>query len=156
MKQSLLVVGQLPPPYHGSNIMARFMLWALNKKGYSVTFVDKSFSQTIDTIGKVTFRKIARVPRLAAEIFLSFVFQRPILCVYFITCGKLPFLVDAFLLSLLRICRVPYVLRFGGKGFQNFLNRRLPRVLLLNRSNQWRIKIVISKIINFEHPGTKF
>ena len=47
MKEKILVVGQLPPPYHGSNVMAKVMLEALEKEGYQVIFIDKSFSKAI-------------------------------------------------------------------------------------------------------------
>lgn len=119
MKDKILVVGQLPPPYHGSNVMAKIMLQALDTEGYQVIFVDKSFAKSVETIGKPSPRKILRVPVLAIEILIACLFKRPSICIYFIAVGKSAFLVDAFLLFFLRLCRLPYILRFGGKGFYN-------------------------------------
>ena len=48
--------------------------------------------------------------------------MRPAMCIYFIAVGKSAFLVDAFLLFLLRLCRLPYILRFGGKGYYELQN----------------------------------
>ena len=119
MKEKILIIGQLPPPYHGSNVMAKTMLSALNDLGYQVEFIDKSFSKSIETIGKPSIRKILRVPVLAIEILIACLFKRPRMCIYFIAVGKSAFLVDAFLLFLLRLCRLHYVLRFGGKGYSD-------------------------------------
>ena len=51
--------------------------------------------------------------------------MRPAMCIYFIAVGKSAFLVDAFLLFLLRLCRLPYILRFGGKGYYELQNEGL-------------------------------
>lgn len=122
MKEKILIIGQLPPPYHGSNVMAKAMFSALNTKDYQVNFVDKSFSKSIETTGKPSLRKILRVPLLAIEILIACLFKRPAMCIYFIAVGKSAFLVDVFLLLLLRLCRLPYILRFGGKGYYKLQN----------------------------------
>lgn len=119
MKDKILIIGQLPPPYHGSNVMAKAMLSVLNTEGYEVNFVDKSFAKSIDTIGKPSLRKILRVPVLAIEILITCLFKRPAMCIYFVAVGKSAFLVDAVLLFLLRLCHLPYILRFGGKGYSD-------------------------------------
>ena len=125
MKNKILVIGQLPPPYHGSNVMAKVMVSALNAKGYKVNFIDKSFAKSIDTIGKPTLRKILRVPVLAIEILVACLFARPSLCIFFIAVGKSAFLIDACLIYLIRLCRLPYILRFGGKGYKALQNENL-------------------------------
>ena len=122
MKDKILVIGQLPPPYHGSNVMAKVMLSVLDTQGYEVVFVDKSFTKSIDTIGKPSLHKILRVPVLAMEILTACLLKRPAMCIYFVVVGKSAFLVDAFLLLLLRLCHIPYILRFGGKGYRELQN----------------------------------
>ena len=116
LKNKILVVGQLPPPYHGSNVMTKVMLSALTTTNYKVHFIDKSFARSIETIGKPSLRKILRVPFLAIEILIVCLFKRPVICIYFIAAGKSAFFIDAVLLFLLRLCCTPYILRFGGKG----------------------------------------
>jgi glycosyltransferase involved in cell wall biosynthesis len=118
INSKILIVGQLPPPYHGSNVMAKGMLSALALKGYKTIFIDKLFAKSIDTIGKPSLRKILRVPVLAIEIIVVCLFKRPVMCIYFIAVGKSAFIIDALLLLLIRSCRVPYILRFGGKGYR--------------------------------------
>lgn len=122
MKEKILIIGQLPPPFHGSNVMTKVMLAALQKQGYENIFIDKSFAKSIETLGKFSLRKILRVPVLAIEILIACLFKRPAMCIYFIAVGKLAFFVDALLLLLLRLCNMPYILRFGGKSYYELQN----------------------------------
>ena len=121
MKEKILIIGQLPPPYHGSNVMAQVMLSALEKK-YDIIFINKSFSKSIDTIGKPSLRKIIRVPVLAIKTLFACMKSRPTVCIYFVAVGKSAFIIDASLLLLIRLCRLPYILRFGGKGYRKLIN----------------------------------
>ena len=116
MANKILIVGQLPPPYHGSNVMAKNMLEALQKNDYQIEFIDKSLSQSIEMISRISIRKLLRAPILAVRILIACLFRRPRVCMYFISFGKIAFLLDSFLLLLLRMFQVPYILRFGGKG----------------------------------------
>ena len=122
MKKKILIIGQLPPPYHGSNVMAKAMLSMLKTEGYEVYFVDKSFAKSIEAIGKPSLRKILRVPILAIEILIACLVKRPSMCIYFIAVGKSAFILDVFYLFLIRLCRLPYILRFGGKGYHKLQN----------------------------------
>jgi len=137
MNKRILIIGQLPPPFHGSNVMAKLTVSSLKNEMYQVKFIDKSFSKNIETIGKPSLRKIVRIPGLAIEIIIACLFKPPKLCLYFIACGKPAFLIDTFLLFIVRICGIPYILRFGGKGFyalqkENFFWHRLVSYSLSN------------------------
>ena len=115
--KTLLVIGQFPPPYHGSNVMAKIMVSTLTRLGYSVCFIDKKFSTEISQIGKLTLQKLFRIPILGVEIFIKSLQKKPSLCIYFPAVGKSAFFLDFLYLYIVRICKVPYVLRFGGKGY---------------------------------------
>jgi glycosyltransferase involved in cell wall biosynthesis len=117
IKPKILIVGQLPPPFHGSNVMAEIMLSSLNTSRYKVCFIDKSFSKSISSIGKLTLKKLVRIPLLGFEIFFKSLFIKPSLCIYFPAVGKPAFLLDAIYLFIIRRCKIPYILRFGGKGY---------------------------------------
>lgn len=125
MSTKILIVGQLPPPYHGSNVMTEMTLRALQQAGYKSVFVNKSFSKDMKTIGRFSIRKLLRIPILALLLLKARIVEQPKLCIYFIGCSKGAFLVDAFLVFLLRVYRLPYILRFGGKGFRDLQNQSL-------------------------------
>ena len=115
--KTILVIGQLPPPLHGSNIMAEITIQTLKKLGYSVSFIDKDLSTDINQIGKVTIRKIFRIPILGMEVLINSLIKKPSMCIFFSAIGKPAFLIDSILLFILRKCKVPYVIRFDGKGY---------------------------------------
>jgi glycosyltransferase involved in cell wall biosynthesis len=157
MKEKILIIGQLPPPYHGSNVMAKVMLTALEKK-HAIIFINKAFAKSIETIGKPSLRKFFRVPVLAIKILFACMISRPTVCIYFVAVGKSAFIVDAFLLLLIRLCRVPYILRFGGKGYYklkgtNFFYNFIVSITLSNalggivlgQSIKWDVNIFISE-----------
>jgi len=137
MKNKILIIGQFPPPFHGSNVMAKLMVSILKKEEYQIIFIDKSFSKSIETIGKPSLRKVLRIPILAIEIIIACLFKRPEISIYFLACGKSALLIDSFLLTLVRFHRIPYILRFGGKGYyklknENFIWRFLVGYILSN------------------------
>jgi len=37
----LLIIGQLPPPHHGSNVMTEMFIKSLNNLGCNITIVEK-------------------------------------------------------------------------------------------------------------------
>ncbi len=160
MKKEILVVAQCPPPFHGSNVMASTMLSALDRKDYQVIFVNKSFAKSIETIGKPSLRKILRIPVLTIELLIASLFRRPVICIYFIACGKSAFLIDTFLLFFLRISRIPYILRFGGKGFyelqnEGFLWHLLVSITLSNATGGIVLGQAMKKDVNMFIPDER-
>lgn len=127
----ILVIGQVPPPDHGANFMTEVMLNVLQGKNYNVTFINKFFSKTPQDIGKVSIRKLIRMPILMAKMLIKCLHIRPEICIYFIALGKIGFLADNFILFLLSMCRIPYILDIHGKGFYN----------LCTSNNIWRILV---------------
>ena len=62
MNYKLLIIGQLPPPHHGSNVMTEIFIQSLLRLGHDITMVEKKFSKTIQDIGKLTILKILKIP----------------------------------------------------------------------------------------------
>ena len=126
----ILVVGQVPPPYHGSNVMTRNLLNALDLLGHEVSFVNKSFSRKMSEIRKLSLHKLIRIPSLIWWIIKIAKHFRPRLCIYFLSIGSGAFIIDTFLLWIIRRFRIPYILRFGAKGFRNMAHRSAFRKFL--------------------------
>ena len=104
---SLLVVAQLPPPVHGSNVMAERFLAALEQAGHRAELVEKSFSRSMTEVGRASLRKALMVPALCRRLELAVDRVRPDCCVFFISVGITSLLVDCLLLSLLRRKKIP-------------------------------------------------
>lgn len=118
--RKILVVGQVPPPVHGSNVMTERFLSALKDNGICGNLLEKNFSRKLDQVGKFSLGKLLKVPGLCQGLLCRIRYEKPDLCVYFISVSICSLLVDCLLLFLLRQKKVPYVLYFHGKGYRNF------------------------------------
>ena len=121
---SVLVVAQLPPPVHGSNVMAERFMTALEQAGHEARIVEKLFSRSLDEVGRASFKKALMVPALYRSLEQAVDRVRPDCCVFFITVGITSLLVDCLLLHLLRRKGVPYLLYFHGRGFPRYESPR--------------------------------
>ena len=119
MKKNILVIGQLPPPFHGSNVMTKYFCSTLEELGYSISIAEKTFSTTIDEVEKFTLKKIARAPIVLLKIIRKIVNTKMDLCFYFISIKPPSFYIDSFLMFLLKITNNNTVLYIHGKGFKS-------------------------------------
>ena len=128
MRHKLLIIGQLPPPVHGSNIMTELFYNSLKKKGYEASIIQKNFSKRQEDVRKFSIIKILKVPLIAVKLICHLVANMPDLCFYFISIKASSFIVDAFFLLLIRLFGVKYVLYLHAKGLQD-LGTKSGRVL---------------------------
>ena len=116
MSGKLLVVGQLPPPVHGSNIMTERFVRSLQNIGHDVFLVPKTFSRRQEEVEKFSIIKIFKIPIIAIKLIQRIAINRPNLCFYFISVKLPSFFVDVFYLFLIKLFRIDCVLYFHGKG----------------------------------------
>jgi glycosyltransferase involved in cell wall biosynthesis len=123
MAIDFLVVGQLPPPIHGSNVMTDQFLNGLAKIGFKVSIVEKKFSVRQTDITKISVGKILKVPKIGLEIIIQILLKRPKFCFYFLSVQAPTFYVDALYLFILYILKIDYILYLHGKGLSNLSKR---------------------------------
>ncbi len=117
-KPRVLVVGQLPPPVHGTTVMAERLLQCFSGIGVAYIFVERRFS---DHIGEVGHFHLWKLPR-AVGFFLRLarvaaVERGASFCVLFLGCSPGSFTLEAcaaLLLKRLGHRVVPYI---HGLGF---------------------------------------
>ena len=131
-ENSILIIGQTPPPYHGSTIMTRTYLKALSSCGYEVLFINKLFSRNISDIGKLTWQKIMALTMLIFRVIKTCTVCKPILCIYFMSSAGSSLIIDLFVLQLLDLFSVNFIPRFGGKGFKDLAKKPFWEYLLRN------------------------
>ncbi|GEM_PF-772932 len=124
MSSRILVIGQLPPPVHGSNVMTERFMDALAACGYETQIVEKTFSKSMDEVGKASYRKVLKIPDLCRRVAVVAETFRTDLCVYFISVGLQSLLVDCLVLWLLERRKIPYLLYFHGKGYRVYEGAR--------------------------------
>lgn len=116
MPNKYLVVGQKPPPVHGSNLMFSFFTETLNKLKHKVFVVEKDFSFDQKNIGKLSFRKIVKIPYIALNLIRQIYFEKFDLCFYFISIKKPSFYFDVLLLTILYLTKTKYIIYLHAIG----------------------------------------
>lgn len=157
----VLVISQLPPPVHGSTLMTRVFLRALDTQSIAWRLVERRFSRAIGEVGRFTPRKVAQGFGLILRLGLAVARRRPRVVVLFATTRSFSFLVDWILSEFLRAVRVPIILYLHTVGFsalaqrgrwRRFTVRRLlgsaKDVVILGESLAWDISGLTDSSIN--------
>ena len=123
MTHKLLIIGQLPPPVHGSNVMTELFYNSVKKIGYEAFLIQKTFSMRQEDIGKLSGIKLLKFPLITAKLIHRLILDKPDLCFYFISVKLPSFFVDALFLLLIRMFGVKYVIYQHGKGLLDLENK---------------------------------
>ena len=106
----VLVYGQVPPPHHGSNVMTRHFLAAVQRSGYDAVLSRKSLSGEVAEVNRIRpvkfFRLLATWARFAANLRRA----RPALAVVFASSTYVGLAADSVIVALCRFSGVPYLL----------------------------------------------
>jgi glycosyltransferase involved in cell wall biosynthesis len=121
----LLIIGQVPPPHHGSNVMAEMFIESLENLGHDVTVVEKTFSRRIEDVRKLSVLKIFKIPIITSKLIYQLFKNKFDLCFYFLSIKPPSIFVDALFLFFIRMFHVKYALYLHGKGLVN-LNTTIP------------------------------
>lgn len=119
----VLVVGQVPPPIHGSNVMTMNLLGVLDDFGFKYCMVEKIFFLR-SRVNRFSFRKLLVIPNIFFDFFNKIFLHRPKSCIYFLSLGLMSFLFDATLLLLLRLFKIKYLLYIHGSGLKKIENHK--------------------------------
>ena len=118
----VLVISQLPPPYHGSTVMTAELVAALRGGGHEVGIVDRRFSRTVAEVGGFSVRKVLSGVGLVLRLARAVV-RRPDVCVFFTTNRMPSFAVDVVLSLVLRARRVPRISYIHTMGYSDVAAR---------------------------------
>lgn len=98
----VLVVGQVPPPHHGQAIMVETLLRG-QYTDVDLIHLDASYSDTLDQVGGISARKVARMLVVVARAAWTRVVSRPTVLWYHPAgANRSAILRDALVLTLLR------------------------------------------------------
>lgn len=119
----VIVISQLPPPVHGSTLMTRVFLSALDDLAVDWRLVDRRFSRSIQDVGRFNFSKILAAIGLIVRLLWALCKKRPHATVFFATTRSFSFVMDWVLAELLRVFRVPAILYLHTVGFSELADR---------------------------------
>ena len=138
MNSKLLIIGQLPPPHHGSNVMTEMFTRSLKNLGCKITIVEKTFSSRIEDVRKPSISKIFKIPAITLRLVYHLVRNKYELCFYFFSIKPPSIFVDAFFLMFIRMFRIKYVLYLHAKGLVD-----------LDEKVVWPLRSFVNKTISF-------
>lgn len=136
----IIVIGQIPPPHHGSNVMTKIFCQAIDQIGYEYTLAQKKFSNRIDEIGKLSIIKLLNTPKIVINILLKIIKFRPNICIYFLSVKPPSLYFDLLILLTLQMFNYDIILYLHGKGYEKIWHKS-------NRYIKIYIKSVLSKCL---------
>ncbi len=121
----ILVYGQLPPPYHGTNIMTRVFLRTLLELGFEAEISSKRFSRRIEEVNRLKAVKVGRYIGFFWRFLRGLRISQADLVVYFLSSRPLGLLAELPFVLWARILHVPYVLYLHTRGYGRLYSRSL-------------------------------
>lgn len=124
----VLVIGQTPPPYHGQSMMTQRLVNA-QLKDIQIFHVRMSFSDSIQSIGKLGVGKILHMFSIVAQVIQQR-FKHHIKVLYYMPAGPnlAPLIRDIFMLMIIRRFYPKVIFHFRAAGISDFV-QQLPAPL---------------------------
>ncbi|CAN5676194.1 glycosyltransferase family 4 protein [soil metagenome] len=129
----VVVVGPLPPPYHGGAVATSFVLRSQLVNACRIMHLDTSDGRGLDNIGRFDAGNVLLAMRHVAALLRLILMQRPTAVYVPLAQNRLGLLRDAALVlpSLMARCRV--VLHIHGSGLRDFYDSADPLLRWLTR-----------------------
>lgn len=113
----ILILAQIPPPYHGQAVMQKFLVdakWTWCQK----SFLRMEFSDSIERIGKLSTGKILSLVKFILKLLFKLIFNNYDL-VYYPPCGpqRIPFYRDVIIIFCLKLFVPKIVFHHHAGGF---------------------------------------
>jgi len=119
----VFVISQLPPPIHGSSMMTKALVNALEEAGVEWTLVDRRFSTSVSEVGHFNLRKIRAGFSLFWRTLRATVGEPRSAAILFATNRTFSFLVDVVISELLRMTKQRRILYIHTDGFSALAQR---------------------------------
>ena len=119
----VIVISQVPPPFHGSTVMSLVFLETLDRLTLPYRLIDRRFRKDVGEVGTFKPGKVTAAAGLIGRVFGAIVRRRPRQCVFFMTNRTASFLVDCALAEILRRFRVPTIGYLHTQGYTSLAER---------------------------------
>lgn len=119
----LMVIGQLPPPIHGSTVMTRTLIETLKVLGHTVSLVDRRFSTSVAEVGLFSFRKLGSAAWMPFRLLYRVLRVRPTAVIFFATNSTYSLISDWLLSEILRLFDTRVILYLHTVGYERIAGR---------------------------------
>jgi Glycosyltransferase len=119
MKPRVLFILQLPPPYHGASIANEFIIQSsVVKNAYDTRVIDIKTAESIASIGKFSFSKVALSVKLFFRILAQLIRFKPQIVYFTIAPTGFAFYRDAVYLMAIKLFPAKLIIHYHGKGIK--------------------------------------
>ncbi len=123
MRGDVIVISQVPPPFHGSTVMTVVFLETLDRLGRRYRLIDRRFSKSLSDVGRFQLSKLVASAGLIGRLLVALVRTRPREAVFFMTNRTASFLVDWALSEMLRLFKTPTIGYLHTQGYTALAKR---------------------------------
>lgn len=121
MKQKVLILGKLPPPYMGPAIATEIILKSGLKDRYHLLHLDTRVNESLNDMGRWSLKKLIRYLRLYQGLISIIVRNRPSLVLIPISQSTIGFMKDAVLILISRLLGRKTIVQLRGSNFKTWL-----------------------------------
>ncbi|MEX2364643.1 MAG: glycosyltransferase family 4 protein, partial [Balneolaceae bacterium] len=123
---NVLIIGQIPPPYHGQSVMIKKILEAEHSE-ISMNFIRMDYSTEIDKVGKFDLRKITKLFQLIYKA-KALIKKQNIDAIYYPPAGTglIPITRDIITLLFLRNKEIKLIFHFHAMGLKSVYQKAKP------------------------------
>ena len=146
MKTKLLLVGSVPPPYHGSTVYFSNLLNSEIRNSFEVIHLDTSDHRSIDNLSRLDFKNVYLGLKNLLRLFFLLVVEKPQLSYVPIAASLLPYLRDGlFIAAISGLSRSRIIVHLHGGSYfrEQFYKEASPIVRSFVRWTLRRVDIAI-------------
>jgi glycosyltransferase involved in cell wall biosynthesis len=128
----VLIISQVPPPFHGSTVMTLVTQRMLGSWAIEDHLVDRRFSKSVTEVGQFSKRKVFEAFSIVFRLIRALLSGRYDTCIFFVTNRKFSFIVDVALSEVLRWSQITVVAYVHTLGYRELAQK--------NRIYAWAVK----------------
>ena len=149
-KHKILCLAQLPPPVHGASMMNKYIKDSEKiSTAFDVSFLPLSFTEKIDDIGKLSFKKIFKMIAFCLKLIKAIIQTKPDLVYFTIAPFGGAFYRDALFVFIIKLFRKKIVFHLHGKGIaeesKNAFKKKIYQFTFKNSN-----VITLSKMLDYD------
>ncbi len=133
MTGDVIVISQVPPPFHGSTVMTVVFLETLDRLGRPYRLIDRRFSKSLEDVGRFQLSKLGASAGLVVRLLVALGRKRPRQAVFFMTNRTASFFVDWVLSEILRLFGTPTIGYLHTQGYTALAGRGMVWGFLVRR-----------------------
>jgi glycosyltransferase involved in cell wall biosynthesis len=121
-KETVLILGKLPPPFMGPAIATQIILNSSLNRNFNLIHINTQANSDLTGIGKWSFLKLYRNLKMYSHMFSRCIRMHPSLALIPISQSTSGFLKDSIFILIARLTGTKVLIQLRGSNFKNWIN----------------------------------